>query len=235
MITLRQHIRYAGLSTSEDINKLSIIERLDIVRAIKNTYPLKAGSEINKYVSDNFIFYDNVFDLVLGQFIMIEKILTGKFKFEKETDLDVELATFLFRPKDEVEFDNEDTTKEHLVRESILDIPVQYFYDALNKFLGNREVTLFKQFAGVFYDSDKEGVKEESEDSSSYGEDTGVEFNQQWYWYSIVRTLAQDDIRRHSEIYMMKMSLVLPEMSYLSQKNKIDAAQQRAQAALNRL
>ena len=237
MITLREHINFSSQENISDyLDSLTALNKLKFYTAVESTYPLKMGQGISEYISENFTFYDNVFDLVLGQFIMIEQILTGKFKFKKETDLELELATYLFRPKDELEFDNEDTTKEQQVRESILDIPVQDFYDALNLFLNKREHVLFKQFAGVFYESPSEGQEEtDDDDSQSYGEDAGVNFNQQWYWYSIVRTLAQEDIRRYSEIYMLKMNVVLPEMSYLSQKNKVESAQQRAQAALNRL
>ena len=234
MITLKKHIQYSELAESGGIENTSAIERLELIRAVKDTYPLKLDKSVSDYVLSNFRFYDNVNDLVLGQFIMVEKILTGKFKFKTETDLELELATFLFRPKDEIEFDNEEPLKEQQIREDILNIPVQDFYNALNKFLENREYVLFKQFSGVFYES-KDKEDDEDKDSQSYGEDTGVDFNQQWYWYSIVRTLAQEDIRRYAEIYMLKMSVVLPEMSYLAQKNKVEAAQQRAQAALNRL
>lgn len=237
MITLKQHIEYLDILETGSIESLEVNKKLNLIRAIKDTYPLKMGNTVSDYVTNNFNFCDNVFDLVLGQFIMIEQILTGKFKFKKETDLEIELATYLFRPKDEVEFDNEDPLKEQQIREAILNTPVQDFYDALNKFLENREYVLFKQFSGVFYESKKEQEEEEEQDkdSQSYGEDTGVNFNQQWYWYSIVRTLAQENILIYDKIYMLKMSVVLPEMSYLSQKNKIEAAQQRAQAALNRL
>jgi hypothetical protein len=236
MITLRQHIKYTDIIKSGTIEDLGLKEKLELIRGVEETYPLKMDKGISKYIKDNFVFYDNVFDMVLGQFIMVEQILTGKFKFKSEVDLDIELSKYLFRPKNELEFDNEDPTKEHHVRESILDTPVQDFYNALNFFLEKREYVLFKQFAGVFYDSSKNEEEEEQDsESQSYGEDTDAEFNQQWYWYSIVRTLAQEDIRRYSEVYMLKMSVVLPEMSYLSQKNKVEAAQQRAQAALNRL
>ena len=43
-------------------------------------------------------------------------------------------------------------------------------------------------------------------------------FHTQWYWYSMVRMLAQEDIRRHADIYILKMRVVLPEMSYITQK-----------------
>ena len=59
-------------------------------------------------------------------------------------------------------------------------------------------------------------------------------FNQKWYWYSIVRTLANEDITRYSEIYMLPMSTVLPEMSYLAQRNKIESAKQRQSQAMRK-
>ena len=49
-------------------------------------------------------------------------------------------------------------------------------------------------------------------------------FSQQWYWYSVVRMLANEDITKYDDIYMLKMSIVMPEMSYLAQKNKIESA-----------
>ena len=92
---------------------------------------------------------------------------------------------------------------------------------------------MFKNFAGVFYSIPDE---DELDDPDSFSTPAPDElFNQQWYWYSMVRMLAQEDIRRYDEIYMLKMSVVLPEMSYLAQKNKIDSANARQQAALNKL
>ena len=60
-------------------------------------------------------------------------------------------------------------------------------------------------------------------------------FSQQWYWYSIVRMLANEDITKYDEIYMLPMSTVLPEMSYLAQRNKIESAKQRQQQLLRKL
>lgn len=240
MISLKQHID-VSLSLDKDgfneyIESLPLSERIDFVRDVTDTYPLTMGDSVSDYISENFTFHDNVFDLVLGQFIMIEQILTGKFKFKTSTESDLQLANFLFRPKDEVEFDNEDPEKEEANRVAILNIPVQDFYNALNNFLKKREFVLFKQFSGVFYDATKEDEDEKDvSDSQSYGEDSGVDFNQQWYWYSIVRTLANENILMYDKVYMLKMSAVLPEMSYLAQKNKVESANQRAQQALNRL
>lgn len=236
-MTFKQHISLSKhLSVEEDLSVyfdgLSALEHIKTLRAIQGTYPLRQEKLVTKYIDDNFTPYSDVFSLVLGQFIMIEQILTGKFKFKNEWDQDLELMTYILRPKDEEQFDNTDAVKEAKHREAILNTPVQDLYSAINKFLDNRELVLFKQFSGVFYSS----PEEEEEDPDSFSTPTPDEmFNQQWYWYSMVRMLAQEDIRRYDDIYMLRMNVVLPEMSYLAQKNKIDAANARQEAALSRL
>ena len=239
MITLKEHIElFDGVKNVEDIAKvmdtLTPSKKLSILRSVKETYPLKGNLGVTNKVTNRFKVYDNVFDLTLGQFIMIEQILTGKFKFKRESDMDIEIGSYLLRPLDEKDFDNTDPEKEKSIRSSIMDLPVEDFYSSINKFLKNRELVVFKQFSGVFYETPSEDEDDERKEVDT-SEQTEASFNQQWYWYSIVRSLAQEDIRRYDEIYMLKMSVVLPEMSYLAQRNKIESAQQRAQAAMNRL
>jgi len=233
MITLSDHIKYTQLVEKGSLDSLPMSEKVKIMREMSDVYPLKEAYDIDKSVTKNFIYYDNVMELTLGQFIMVEQIMTGKFKFAKEVDMEVELAKYILRPLNEIEFDNTDKQYEAVNVKNILSLPVQSFYNAINKFLKNREHVLFKQFAGVFYETptddedDDNGIDTQAQQEAS--------FQQQWYWYSIVRELAQEDIRRYDEIYMLKMKTVLPEMSYLAQKNKIEAANQRASAAMNRL
>ena len=238
MITFKQHIDLSkSVSDYDDVSvyldKLDMLERLKTLRDISDSYPLKDTKEITETIENNFTPYPDVFSLVLGQFIMIEQILTGRFKFKNEYDQDLELMTYILRPRDEKVFDNTDAVKEAKHREAILNTPVQDLYSAINMFLENRNLVLFKQFSGVFYSTPDE---DDLDDPDSFSTPTPDElFNQQWYWYSMVRMLAQEDIRRYDEIYMLRMNVVLPEMSYLAQKNKIEAANARQQAALNKL
>ena len=51
----------------------------------------------------------------------------------------------------------------------------------------------------------------------------------------MVRMLAQEDITRYSEIYMLKMSTVMPEMSFIAQRSKIESARQRQGEAMRKL
>lgn len=114
----------------------------------------------------------------------------------------------------------------------ILSSPVQDIYSAIHQYLENRDFILFKQFSGVFYEIDDEEEEEEDKKEDKTSENL---FHSQWYWYAMVRMLAKEDITRYNEIYMLKMATVLPEMSYIAQRDKIENAERRRQAAMNKL
>jgi hypothetical protein len=234
---LKHHIELLKhLKESKDIvlflDNFKGVDKVKISRSIKNDYPLKPKSEVLESLKKDFKIYTSINDLVLGQFIMLEQIITGKTRLE-EWQIDVEILKLILRPKHHKNFDNENPEDEKENEYKILNTETLELYGTLNVFLENRNKTLFKDFAGVFYDLNEE----DSEDDESKESDKTSEmlFQNQWYWYSIVRMLAQEDIRRYSEIYMLPMSIVLPEMSYLAQKNKIEDADRRQQQALRKL
>lgn len=238
MITFREHISHSKSLTVDDdgivsTENISGLEKLDLLRRMSETYPIKESKRITPYIKENFKVHKGVMDLVLGQFIMIEQILTGKAKFNSDEEMELAILELVLRPKHHEEFDNVNPIEKQQHREKLLDSPVQDLYNILQRYLGNREETLFKKFKGVFYEVNEETdeVEEKVEDTH----ETGAQFYAQWYWYSIVRMLGQEDIRRYSEIYMLSMTDVLPEMSYLAQKNKVESAQQRQNAALSKL
>lgn len=238
MITFKQHIEISkGLSVDDDgmlsVEEKNLVKRLELIKGIQEVYPLKDSKRITPYLKENFKVHKNVRELVLGQFIMLEQILTGKQRYPSEAEMELGLLQLLLRPKHHGEFDNTNPLEEQQHKENILNSPVQDVYNLLNRYLDNREKTLFTEFAGVFYEvnEDTGEEKEKVEDTGS----TAVEFHSQWYWYSIVRMLGQEDIRRYAEIYMLNMNVVLPEMSYLAQKNKVESAQRRQDAALSKL
>lgn len=239
MITFKDHIEISkGLSIDDDdkvlIESKDLLERFELIKEIDSVYPLKDSKRITPYISEKFNVYSSVKKMVLGQFIMVEQILTGKEKFNSDEEMELALLQLLLRPKHHQEFDNTSPLDEEKNKEDILNSPVQDLYNILNRYLSNREQVLFKEFAGVFYEVNEE--TEEVEEKTNVEDDrVGRDFYQQWYWYSIVRLLAKEDIRVYSEIYMMPMDVVLPEMSYLAQKNKVDSAQQRQDAALSKL
>jgi hypothetical protein len=233
MISLRQHIQVmehiqSGKSPETLIEEMKPLEALDFSRSSEKTYPI---TDNLKQPKTNKRFYTNVQSLVLGQFIMLEQIITGKTKLPDHL-VDLEIAKLVIRPKENEVFDNEDVMKDRRNQEDILDMDVREVYWVLDSFIENRNQTLFKDFAGVFYDAQDDSEEEEQEEEEKTSD---MLFNQQWYWYSIVRTLANEDITRYSQIYMLPMSTVLPEMSYLAQRNKIESAKQRQSQAMRKL
>lgn len=237
MITFKQHIELNKLLSSGNgidsmFKNLDIQDRLSIIRGMDEVYPIKKDVEMEESFPNDFTIYEKVMDLHLGQFIMLEQIITGKENFKFDVENDFELAKLILRPKHHKEFDNEDQEVEKENIESILSSDVRNVYSAIYKYMENREFVLFNQFSGVFYNVEDYDEEEEEQKSELVGEDL---FHSQWYWYNIVRTLAQEDIRRYQDIYMLKMSVVLPEMSFLAQRNKIEQAKSRQQQMTSKL
>lgn len=239
MITLRQHIEISKAIKRDKsvfgyIAKLEPSDKVRITRDITETYPLKTLKLDDLSLNGKFKYTTRVMDMVLGQFIMTEQIITGKTNYDTDAENDFALAQLILRPPHHNEFDNDNLKDEEENTNKILDCDVTEVYSVLQKYLDTRELVLFKQFAGVFYevpDEEEEGEEENTEETKS-GEQL---FQQQWYWYSMVRLLAKEDVTKYDEIYMLKMSTVMPEMSYLAQKNKIDSANQRQQQAMRKL
>lgn len=238
MITFKQHIEITKYvqrdkNVSGYLDTLEPADRIKAIRDIALVYPLGKNKEISEKTLKNFKCYTKIEDLVLGQFIMIEQIITGKVNYSSSSENDLELAKLIMRPIFHEVFDNENIEDEKKNEEKIMSTDVIEVYSVLQNFLDNREYALFTQFKGVFYELPEEDETDsETERETKTGE---ALFQQQWYWYSIVRMLAKEDITKYDEIYMLKMSLVMPEMSFLAQKNKIDAARQREYQALNKL
>lgn len=240
MIDFKTHIKLFK-SVKEDsgentyIESLDPLERLKLNREITDVYPIKESKVITDHIKNNFNVTLGVDNAVLGQFIMLEQIITGKTTFNSEYERDLTFAKLLLRPSHHEEFDNETPEDEVINEENILSSPVQDVYNVINRYLDNRDFVLFKQFSGVFYeisdDDEEEGVEEDKEQDKT----SENLFHQQWYWYSIVRKLANEDITKYNEIYMLNMSVVLPEMSYLAQREKIESTQRRQAQAMNKL
>ena len=217
-----------GVTPEEFLSDMKPLEALEFSRDSENTYPIK---ENIKHPKINKKIYTSIESLVLGQFIMLEQIITGKTKLADHL-IDLEIAKLIIRPIEHNVFDNENSIVEKQNEQEILDCDVLEVYWILEKFIEARDKTLFKDFSGVFYDPKDE---EEEEDEIEQENTSEMLFSQQWYWYSIVRMLAKEDVTRYGDIYMLPMSTVLPEMSFLAQRNKIESANQRQQEALRKL
>lgn len=238
MIDFKTHISLFKRFNSENdidtyLSGLELTERLKLSRSIASTYPIDETKPPSKKIFEDFNVTLKVEDAVLGQFIMLEQIITGKTQFNDENQRDLEFAKLILRPKNHIEFDNEIQEDEIENQEKILASSVQDVYSVINTYLENRDFVLFKQFSGVFYEIDDE--EEDQEEDKKQDKTNENLFHSQWYWYAMVRMLAKEDITRYNEIYMLKMSVVLPEMSYIAQRDKIENAERRRQAAMNKL
>ena len=237
MITFEQHIKLYSHKDSQEglrkyLSRLSPEKKIEVSRALIEEYPLDMSWNEEYEIHKNFKTYTNVMDLVLGQFIMIEQLITGKTTFKSEAENDLELAKLILRPKHHEEFDNENQEEEKQNTINILNTPSKEVYSVLQKFLKSREYVLFTQFKGVFYEIPDDEDNEDDNEQELIGE---ALFQSQWYWYSMVRLLAREDITKYDEIYMLKMSTVMPEMSYLAQKSKIDSAKQKQSEVMRKL
>ena len=237
MITLRQHIDLMdaiakGKSAVEYSETLKPIDKLKFLRSSLDTYPLSENFKNPETINSELKIHTRVEDLVLGQFIMLEQIITGKTKLPDHL-VDLEIAKLIIRPLHHDIFDNENVEDENKNQELILSSDVREVYCILNQFIENRNKTLFEDFAGVFYEPPEED--EDADEADVENKNSQMLFNQQWYWYSIVRKLGNEDITKYSEIYMLPMPTVLPEMSFLAQKSKIEAAEQRQAQAMRNL
>lgn len=226
MITLREHIDIIANSGTETLltnylNGLSVIKMIRLREEMQRVYPLKRA-EVN-YKELKFKTHKGVFNLVLGQFIMIEQIFTGKDEVPKHL-FDFSVLRLILRPLGDVEFDNTDTEKERINDEAILDLDIELAMSILADFTDDRNRVLFKEFAGVFYDPDQE--KEERPERVPDNDTFEYKFREQWYWYSIVRRLGGENILNYDKVYMIRMESVLPELSFLIQKAKLDKARE---------
>tara|TARA_R110000787_G_scaffold198074_1_gene309269 strand:- start:21560 stop:22258 length:699 start_codon:yes stop_codon:yes gene_type:complete len=231
MITFQKHIELqriveSGGNIEALFHGLTDAEGHLLADDIEDSYPI-----VDNLLKPTFTkkIYYSVEEMVFGQFIMVEQILTGKMGMNNHT-ADLELAKLLIRPSSDGVFDNDDGHKELSNEEDILEYDVREIYYILERFTKRRNKTMFEDYSGVFYDP-----KEEEDDEDDPQADSGPNFHQQWYYYSLVRMLANEDITKYDDIYMLPMKSVLPEMSYLSQKRKIDDAESRKQSALAKM
>lgn len=239
MMTLAEHIEFLKVQGSKTqffdyLNSLGPVESVRIRRKIEESYPVRQIKV--DYDSLDFTVHKRVFDLVLGQFVMIEQIFTGKNPLPKYIQ-DLSILSLIMRPKHHLEFDNTNERDEVENRKKIMELPLDVAMSVLSDFIDDRNRVLFQEFKGVFYDPDAEKEEEDEEVDEDFkkANDFEYKFKEQWYWYNIVRNLAKEDVLKYDKIYMLKMETVLPELSFLIQKAKLDKAAEFRQKVANKL
>lgn len=197
---------------------LDVYAKLDAIK-IFNKIRDEVVLEDNNSIYGNYNVITDVESMVLGQFIMIEQIMNA------QTDTkELQILNLIVRPKADEEFNYVNSEAEQLHSKEIAQLDAIEGIQIFNKFLAQREETLFKKFKGVIYQDPDESMPEEEKEPDNSPE---AQFGRMWYWYSIIRELAGEDILRQDQVTMLKMSKVLVELAYKIQKGRIEYNRQR--------
>lgn len=177
-----------------------------------------------KQLKKQYRLYDNYEKLTFAQFISIESTM------EKSRDIEdsiVFVVSEVLRPLSEDVYSNDNEERNRAHREAVSNLlaeDVYYiFIDAINK----RNDFHYKKYKNVFV-VERETDEDESEDPKQPQESN---FYKNWHWYTYIRELAQEDIRRYEEILLMPMDMIAPEISYrqgLAKLQKQEMAEREA-------
>jgi hypothetical protein len=137
----------------------------------------------------------------------------------------------IVRPNEDEEFEYTDMAREEKHSIEIAQLDAIEGMQVFNDLLDNRENVLFNKFKGVIYQEPDPSMEEEEKGEDTSGE---TQFSKMWYWYSIIRDLAGEDILKHDKVTMLKMSKVLVELSYKIQKGRIEYARWKREQAGSR-
>lgn len=205
------------------LKDISISERIDVMRAADRLDEGTFRAVDASSVAERYNVYTDILRMSLTQFILLEYAIKDEFD-------ESSIAKIIIRPKDELEFDNTDQEKEEALMSAIYEEDAMAIGHIINSMMQNRDYTLFTKFDGVIYNK-IEPVEGEDDEEEPEEPDT---FNERWFWYSIVRALANEDLTKFQFVYDMKMSDVLVELAYRTQLNQRIEAERRAEEARRR-
>ena len=204
------------------LNDISALEKLDVIRASDDFEDSRFKTVDASSIAERYNVYTDIMRMSLTQFILLEYSIKADFD-------EASVASIIIRPKEEIEFDNTDQEKEEKLISEIFEEDALAVSHIILSMMKNREYVLFTKFEGVIYDK-IEPVEGEDE---SYADEPDT-FTERWFWYSIVRSLANEDLTKFQFVYDMKMSDVLVEMAYRVQLAKRQEAERRAEEARRR-
>ena len=184
-------------------------------------------------LGDEFNIADDIYEMVFGQFIMSERALTAGLEYNESL---YNLAVAILRPKGDIIFDNTDKVKEEANIKLIMEQHAKDVLEECNEFSKKRNKFVKEDFKGVFYKADDEIEETDNEeDEDVEPESFEDKFNKDWYWYTIVNSLADNNILNHEPVLMMKMRDVAPHLSYMRIKGIIDFKRRKAEEIANKL
>lgn len=206
-------------------DSLSVYDKVEAIKTFRKIQ--EAGfDDAENSIYSNYNVIINIESMVLGQFIMIEQIMNT------QTDTkELQVLNLIVRPKDDQEFNYINSEVEQQHSKTIAQLDAIEGIQIFNKFVAQREETLFKKFKGVIYQEPDESIDEEEKEPDSSPE---AQFGRMWYWYSIIRELAGEDILRQDQVNMLKMSKVFVELAYKIQKGRIEYSRQRREEMMRK-
>lgn len=205
---------YLATKNAKSKDDLSLMQRLEVLRDEQRP------EADPKTIYDRYRVYENILEFTLAQFIYFESEIRQPEPSEQR------IIQLLVRPTTEEEFDDTAASEEAHMK-SLLGEDAMSLFKIVNDLMSNREFNLFTRFDGVIY-SKREKVEGEEEDLEPSQEES---FEENWFFYKIVRTLANEDITKFSKIYSLRMSEVLVELSYRAQYAIIETARVKQEEA----
>ena len=197
-------------------------EHVDVMRGIDTLTDPTLRAVDASFLYERYNVFTDILKMSLTQFILLEYAIKADFDEAK-------IASICVRPKDELEFDNTDQEREEEHLTNLYEEDASVMQMITKSLMHNREYVLFTKFDGVIYN--KIEPSDDEEDDEPEAPDT---FNERWFWYSIVRALANEDLQKFDFVYSMKMSDVLVELAYRTQLNQRIENERRAEEARRR-
>lgn len=208
---------YLATKNAKSKDDLTLMQRLEVLRDEQRP------EADPKTIYSKYRVYTNLLDMTLSQFIYLEAEIRQPQPSEQR------IVQLLVRPIDEDEFDDTAPQEEHHL-ELLMGEDAYVLFKIINDFMTNREFVLFTRFDGVIYSRQEKGSEPEPEEEDE-DQDQQDQFEENWFFYKIVRTLANEDITKFSQIYSLRMSEVLVELSYRAQLSIIENAKARQEEA----
>lgn len=172
---------------------------------------------------------DSIDKMPFGQFIMAESALSSG---HSNSDALRMLANAVIRPIGDKEFDNTDDKKEEIHQSQLLVFDAIEILNEIDMYIVIRNEFIKEKYAGVFYKKDSEETDNNEYEESAL-EAAEANFSKQWYWYNIIRVLANENIMEYENILMMKMQDIAPELAFRRQRQIIEEIREKTKRIRN--
>jgi len=206
------------------VKSISPAEQIDVMRGVDAFIEPTLRAVDASYLYERYNVYTDILKMSLTQFILLEYAIKADFDEAK-------IMSIILRPKDEPDFDNTDQEKEEAHMAMLYEEDSLTMQFILKSLMHNRDYVLFTKFDGVIYSKIEPVEGEEEQEQEEQVED---DFTARWFWYSVVRTLANEDMQKFDYVYGLKMSDVMVEMAYRVQLSQRIEAERRAEEARRR-